>query len=231
MLQGLRDSLRLRSPFKSQKGQDRWVIFEVLPMKRGGFFVDLAAADGVTHSNTYVLEKLFSWKGICIEGNPRFVDKLKTKRRCHIAQTVVDSEAGEVQFRIDNGQLGGIVADDTDNNPSVRGPELRTAEILSLPTEPLATILDRYRAPRVIDYLSLDVEGGEERIMRGFPFERYTFSCVTIERPTPRLNEIMFEAGYLFVKNVRFDTFYVHTSAMRRGIRTKPFEQVPHKEW
>ena len=56
--------------FKGQKGQDRWVILEALPWLRRGFFLDLAAADGLTHSNTHVLEKWFGWRGICIE--PQF---------------------------------------------------------------------------------------------------------------------------------------------------------------
>ena len=55
------------NPFKSQKGQDRWVIFKALPLKRKGYFLDLAAADGITHSNTYALEKLFGWSGLFIK--------------------------------------------------------------------------------------------------------------------------------------------------------------------
>src|SRR5262245_43652313 len=69
---------RLRpSIFKGQKGQDRWVLMEVLRWQRGGFFLDLAAADGVTDSNTHVLERWFGWAGICIEPNPAFFAQLK----------------------------------------------------------------------------------------------------------------------------------------------------------
>jgi hypothetical protein len=31
----------------------------------------------------------------------------------------------------------------------------------------------------VIDYLSLDVEGAEFIVMKGFPFEKYTISALT----------------------------------------------------
>jgi FkbM family methyltransferase len=218
--------------FKGQKGQDRWVILEVLPWKRRGFFLDLAAADGLTHSNTHVLEKWFGWTGICIEPNPRFFAELKSRRRCNVEQSVVSDRPERLRFRIDNGQLGGVVADDTDNNARIRGEELTKAEIVELPARPINEILEWHRAPRTIDYFSLDVEGCEERIISTLDFSRYEFRCLTIERPTPRVNEILFERGYVFVKNVMFDSFYVHPSVLEsRPLNCEPFEQVPPKDW
>ena len=32
-----------------------------------GYFIELGAYDGITLSNTYLLEKKFKWKVICIE--------------------------------------------------------------------------------------------------------------------------------------------------------------------
>jgi len=218
--------------FKGQKGQDRWVILEVLPWKRRGFFLDLAAADGLTHSNTHVLEKWFGWSGICIEPNPRFFAELKGRRRCSLDNSVISDQRERLHFRIDNGQLGGVVADDTDNNTRVRGEQLSRADIVELQAWPLNEILDRHNAPRMIDYFSLDVEGCEERIVSTLDFRKYQFRCLTIERPTPRVNEILFENGYVFVKNDSFDSFYVHPSVLEtRPILCQPFEQVPPKDW
>jgi len=219
-------------PFKGQKGQDRWVIFTALPFKRKGFFVDLAASDGIHNNNTYVLEKLFGWNGICVEPNPRFLEKLKNTRHCIVDNSVVSDKHQAVDFRIDNGGGGGIVAEDTDNNMRLRAEELSNAEIITLDSIVLTELLDRYNAPKVIDYLSLDVEGSEERIIRSFDFCRYQFQCMTIERSTPKVNEILYENGYIFVKNHRFDSFYIHSSlAEKRNIRCQPFEQVPAKDW
>ena len=79
--------------------------------QRKGFFLDLAAADGITSSNTHILEKLFGWDGICIEPNPTFLQKLKKTRNCIIDGSVISDKREKVSFRIDNGQLGGIVAE------------------------------------------------------------------------------------------------------------------------
>ena len=219
-------------PFKSQKGQDRWVIFEILPWKREGYFVDLAAADGVTHSNTYVLEKLFNWDGICIEPNSKFLKSLKRKRKCLIETSVISSKQEKVSFRIDNDQLGGIVSSDTDNNYKLRSEELKTAKIVFLETTTLTEVLDRNNAPKFIDYLSLDVEGSEERVISSLDFNKYQFGCMTIERPTPLVNKILFDENYLFVKNYKFDSFYVHPKIMeQRKIKPRAFQQVPPKNW
>ena len=97
----------------------------------------------------------------------------------------------------------------------------------------LETILEKYSAPKVIDYLSLDVEGSEFDVLKDFPFEKYKFLSITIERPPEKLNKLLFENDYIFVKNHKVDTFYVH-----KDIRDKldasiflEFEQLGPKKW
>ena len=57
---------------KSQIGQDVFVLYS-LNWKKGGYFLDFGATNGVDLSNTYLLEKDFGWKGsnfntILVEG-------------------------------------------------------------------------------------------------------------------------------------------------------------------
>jgi hypothetical protein len=144
---------------------------------------------------------------------------------------VVSDRVENVKFRIDNRSLGGIVADDTDNNPRIRGDLLRAATVTERRSETLVSILERHAAPEVIDYLSLDVEGVEERVIRSLDFSKYTFRCMTVERPTPKVNEILLANDYVFVKNRDFDSFYVHRSVLEtHDIVCEPFEQVPPKD-
>ena len=217
---------------KSQKGQDKWVLGDVFPFRFGRFFLDVAAADGITHSNTYLLENTFKWKGLCIEANPYFFEELQRNRSCICVNHALSDKKEKVQFRVDNGQLGGIVADDTDNNPGVRADQLSDAKIIEMEAITLTDILDEHNVPAVIDYFSLDVEGSEERIIRSFDFSKYRFLSLTIERPTPLINQILFENNYQFVKNHMNDTFYVHETVLEiRKIRCEPFEQISPKNW
>jgi FkbM family methyltransferase len=224
--------------YYSQKNQDRWVIEEVLTHKQKGFFLDLAATDGIHLNNTLTLEKHYSWQGICIEPNPKFYEKLIQNRDCITENSVVSNECESVKFRADNGVLGGIIADDTDNSEkngviinkgNKKESHFSEAVILELNTVLLQDILNKHNAPREIDYWSLDIEGSEERVISSFDFSQYTFGCITIERPTPLCNEILQKEGYVFVKNFQFDSFYVH-SKYSHNLQLEPFSQIPSKD-
>jgi len=222
--------------FIGQKGQDQWVIETIFNYKTNGYFVDLAATDGIHINNTLLLERELNWNGICIEPNPQYYDKLKKNRICNVTDIVIDKANDiEINFRIDNGELGGIVDNDTDNNYKIRGKELKKAKILKLKTKTLEYILEHFNAPKIIDYLSLDVEGAEERILSNFPFNKYTFLAMTIERPTPELEKILFNNGYVFVmkcKKLLYDTFYVHKSIPNfEQIIKEPYSPTPKKDW
>ena len=221
----------------SDRGQDRWVINEVFPGKTGGFFLELGAADGFSESNTYVLEKRYHWRGICIEPHPVLFDKLvnKYRRSCICVPCAVDAAPGSVEFVL-AGQTSGLILDEWDNSPARRPALIEAARqegrVRTVDAFPLADILQKFNAPKAIDYFSFDVEGLETRILRDFPFDRYVFLALTIERPTPELNEILFRHGYHFVRNSLYDTFYIHESLPNfERIRRYPFEQLPVKDF
>ena len=228
-----------RSPFYSQKGQDEWLLMEAFNyqkngLKREGFFVDLACADGVEINNTLFLEKHLSWKGILIEPNPYYKDSIKKNRTSDFVSTCVTSEANQtIKFRVDNGMLGGIVGDNFDNNESIRKAELKNAEIIEIETRTLTDILLEYKAPKLIDYLSLDIEGAEYEALRNFDFDYFKFVAMTIERPTLELDLLLDEAGYLQVRRHLFDTFYIHKDHIKStSCKDTPYFMItPRKNW
>lgn len=203
-----------RPKFLSSKGQDRWVITNIFHGMRNGYFVELGAGDGFTGSDTFVLENDYGWSGICIEANPLLFNQIATvaKRRCIHVNACVDSHAGQAAFVL-CGDTSGIVAADTDNNYHIRGARLRRSEkrgeVRSMPTQRLADILDMNDAPPVIHYLSLDVEGAEERILSTFPFGRYRLLTVTVERPTLQLHSLLLQEGFILARYKWRDGFYV----------------------
>jgi FkbM family methyltransferase len=221
----------------SDRGQDRWIIDDVFRGKKGGYFIELGACDGFSDSNTYVLEKHFDWQGLLIEPNPAEFKKItETYRRTSTpVQLAVDPDGGQLEFLID-GQMSGLLVEEADNSRERRAEKIEGARkggrVLVVEAVPLEEVFKRYNTPKVIDYMSLDVEGSETRIMRNFPFDQYVFLAMTIERPTPELNNILFSNGYHFVKNSLYDTFYIHESNPNFDtIKKDPFEQIPSKEF
>ena len=219
----------------STKDQDRWVVEDVFKFKKNGFFVDLSATDGVRGNNTFVLEKIYDWTGICVEPNPNFQEKVKVNRKCQISSNCISDCEEEIEFILNRGN-GGIISSDCDNNIEKRKYLIekfrKEDKIIKLTTITFQQLLENYNAPAEMDYLSLDVEGAEDRVFRNFPFDKYKFLCMTIERPTQDLNKILLSNGYLFVKNNKVDTFYIHESIKDQvDFRLEEFKQVPPKAW
>ena len=89
-----------------------------------------------------------------------------------------------------------------------------------------------HNAPKTIEYLSLDVEGAETAVLKYFPFNKYKFLAMTIERPTKELNATLFKNDYTFVKNYKVDTFYIHKSLEDEiSINYEEFFQIGKKQW
>jgi len=202
--------LNRRSLSMSQAGQDLWVYGEVFNEKKGGFFLDIGAHDGVYLSNTYLLEKKLGWNGICIEGNPTTFSDLRRNRRSNCVNACLDSDEGEVEFVLD-GVNGGILSNDCDNRDGA-------GKTIKIKTKALVDVLDANDAPPVIDYLSIDVEGAEDRVLLGFPFVKYQFQCITIERPSHQLRALLAENHYVLIKEIPgLDCFYIHESMQNQG--------------
>jgi len=198
---------RITKKHYSQAGQDFWVSCEAFNQKRDGFFLEIGAADGLTFSNTYFLEKKLNWTGICIEANPFYLNKLRTNRICTIVEACLDNEIHEIEFK-SAGLYGGIVDEDTDNLKKEDN-----SETVLMMTQILTEILIRYQAPKIIDYMSIDVEGAEYRILKNFPFDSYCFLTITIERPSEDLVSLLEFHNYKIVKIIPgLDTFFIHES-------------------
>lgn len=59
--------------------QDAWVTYES-KWKRGGYFVEFGASDGIMSSNTLMLERHFAWTGILAEPHPQTSAQLRRMR-------------------------------------------------------------------------------------------------------------------------------------------------------
>ena len=200
-----------KSVMSSQVGQDYWVYGEVFNEKKEGYFVDIGAYDGINISNTYILEARYGWSGICIEANPITFEKLRKVRQATCLNVCLDSVEGETEFALRDSK-GGIIGGDVDNKDS----NSQISERVNIQTTLLSHVLDEQSAPTTIDYLSIDVEGAEERILAGFNFQKYTFRCITIERPTVHLRSIFADHGYILIKEIPgLDCFYIHQSFLQ----------------
>ena len=178
--------------FNSQGGQDEWVC-NMLNNKRNGYFIDIGATDGESLSNTYVLEKELGWLGLCFEPARRQFKKLKRIRDCLCINKAVFNNDGIVGFmEYTEDKYRGNITDIKFDNTGFQ------YDIESISFD---SLLRKYKCPKVIDYISLDVEGLEYDILCGFPFEEYISKLWTIEYNDNRdkIRELMISKEYSIV--------------------------------
>lgn len=195
----------------AQIGQDVWVL-EQSEFKRGGFFVEFGATNGILLSNTYLLETSFGWQGICAEPNPNFFAQLERNRRCTVSSNCIAGETGKTVRFIAADEYGGIEDYGNDDiHADKRQAYAKQGHVLDLETISLHDFLRSQGAPRTIDYLSIDTEGSEYDILAAFPFDEWDIRLITVEHNfTPIREEIaqLLEGhGYIRTK-VKWDDWY-----------------------
>jgi FkbM family methyltransferase len=196
----------------SQLGQDLWVL-EQTGYKRGGFFVEFGATDGVLLSNTYLLEKEFGWKGICAEPNPRFYTHLKANRTCTVTDECIAGTTGrEVEFILAD-DFGGLAEyASSDMHADKRAAFRKAGKTIRLRTICLDDLLENHGAPREIDYLSIDTEGSEFEILSTFPFGKWRIELITVEHnftaQRKNIRDLLSRHGYRCLER-DWDDWYV----------------------
>jgi len=206
---------------KSQLRQDLNVL-ESFNFKQNGYFVDIGASDGISLSNTYILEKEYNWKGICVEPILSDFIKLQNCRNTAICinKAVYNTSNLKMKFAIKNFNMcSGLVEtmDDKvliDNKYYDRSVNYDLKEIIDVYTITLNDLLEFCNAPNFIEYLSLDTEGSELEILKSVDFNKYKFGIIDVEHNfvEPRRNQIrnLLESnGYKFNKENNFDDNYI----------------------
>ena len=208
------DILKNLNKSKSQICQD-WFVLNSLNYKKNGYFVEIGAASGVDLSNTYLLEKEFNWTGILSEPSNHWRTTLVENRDCNIDFNCVYKSSGEkINFyetiEKEYSTIGKYSKQDNhfSKRKSFKEYEVETISLLDL--------LDKYNAPRFIDYLSIDTEGSELDIILNFDFSKYKFRVVTIEHNNTeneiKIDKIFKENGYTktYEKFSQFESWFVY---------------------
>ncbi|CAN7372013.1 FkbM family methyltransferase [Aminobacter ciceronei] len=196
----------------SQLQQDLWALSEA-GNKTDGFFVEVGAYDGVTHSNTYLLEQV-GWAGILAEPNPAAEQSIVTRRKAPLCSQPVGKVSGvevDMLFVPDHPELSTMQQfAGGDRHASRRADHTKVTQT----TISLNDLLARYDAPKKIDFISIDTEGSEPEILEGFDFGRYDVRLFAIEhnytQAEKQIDRLMKLRGYERVHRLwsRWDAWY-----------------------
>jgi FkbM family methyltransferase len=205
---------------KSQLFQDLFVIF-CKAGKRDGFFVEFGATNGVDLSNSYVLEKELNWKGILAEPAKDWHSDLPKNRNAAIDFRCVWSKTGEQLEFLETpvGELSTIASySEGDGNSSGR----TEGKKYMVETVSLNDLLAFHKAPKNMDFLSIDTEGSELEILSAFDFKKYSFDIMCVEHnyteAREKLRALLESKDYVnvFPALTLYDDWYLHKEFMAK---------------
>jgi FkbM family methyltransferase len=196
-------------------------LFDLYLNFENGFYVDIGANDGRASSNTYHLEKFLGWGGILIEPimhvhfrsrEIRDLDR-NTFHCCALVDESFENEFVELSYS----GLMTVARDSVSDFNSVEWAELG-AEFLGRgehvqktwsEARTLKSVLNDSSAPKIIDFLSIDVEGSEFSILKNFDFNLYIFRFILIEtKLNSPTHKLLLEKGFIFIIQIHQNLFF-----------------------
>lgn len=180
--------------YKSQYGQDKFVD-EYFKGKENGVFLDIGAHNGEFLSNSYFFEKSRNWTGVCFEPNPRLFKLLQSIRNCVCIEGAVSDREGEFDFLDIEGveALGGLLNKYDDRHldridKDIEKYEGKGKKVIKVKCYDVNQVLSSNNI-KVIDYCSIDTEGGEFDIIKSINFDKFDIRLITIENNYPIKNK------------------------------------------
>jgi len=203
--------------YYSQDGQDKYILETFFPYEKKGVFVDIGANDGITFSNTYAFEKR-GWTGYCIEPLDKVFPILQANRPGSMCiQAVISDFRGKTDFLAINGYCEMLSGEMKKYDPrhleriekeiAEHGGTKKLVPTYSYRFEDLIKLED-------IDYLSIDVEGGELDIIQSIDFKKYYVKVLSVENNyhDVKMADLIESYGFHFVNNLGRDNIFLNAN-------------------
>ena len=224
--------------FYSQFGQDKRVyelFFKENDRYGTGVFVEVGASDGVTFSNTFFFETTLKWRGVCIEARPSAYEELIQNRsaKCIKLEAAVGDPSDFhpysggcfVEYKGWGSGLSGIQEYyDPKHLERIRKeqlhPDHKGFERYNVQVCNLADLLEESECFD-IDYLSIDIEGPELKVLKLLDYDRFRIKVITVENNyrTADIRNFLRTKGYRFVERVGVDEIHVRDDLFEKKNR------------
>jgi FkbM family methyltransferase len=158
--------------FNSQFGEDEWIANNIkLPNK--GVIIDVGADQPRYGSNSYYFEKELEWTCVCVDADPRTIEKLVAERANVVNAIVSDYLGIDTFLQTDEAGISHV----------------SSAGNIQVTTRTLDDILEQFNVED-ITILDIDVEGHELHVCRGLSWNKYKPYIVIIEYISPVAGDI-----------------------------------------
>lgn len=202
----------------SQFGEDIQIL-DFYHRKNFGYYVEIGANDGISNSNTALLEEN-GWKGLLVEANPDLISACRQSRPNSIVvnyAVVAPENRGNINFyKVIGGpsNLNGlsttVVSEEFISRICEYGGKV---ENISVNTNTLDDIFINNNVPFGFEFLSIDIEGGELEALKGFSIERFKPRIIVVEDNSfgvdTSVKNYLQQYGYVRVHRTGVNDWYV----------------------
>jgi FkbM family methyltransferase len=204
--------------YYSQYEQDKFLNEVLFKNKKNGVFVDIGANDGVTISNSYFFEKNLDWTGVCFEPLAEaFVKLEKNRRSININGCASDRNCSDIFYNVSGyGEMLSGLGSQYDERHLERinktieeyGGEITETQVECFNVNDIL----KKNGINQIDFISIDTEGGELKILRAIDFNKLKVKAVVVENnySEPYILQFMSSKGYIRVAYLSTDEIYIH---------------------
>jgi FkbM family methyltransferase len=170
-----------------------------------GYFVEVGANDPKDNSQSFHLEQS-GWSGILVEPQPDLAERLRKERSSKVYAVACSSPE-----RSGSHMTLHVLGPFSSFDPALAVTGLRPEHAIEVPVRTLDEILGEARAPQGFDLLSVDVEGHELDVLRGFDFARWQPKLILLEDHVTSLAKHRFlnQAGYRLMRRTGLNGWYV----------------------
>jgi FkbM family methyltransferase len=174
------------------------------------FFIDVGAHDGISGSHTYTLESLHGWSGICIEAHPTLFSRLSRCRETTYQGAIFSKkEELEIYFQdipdenenVKAGHAFGGGSGITNrwnehHKNTIMDQHPGKGCTVSVETETLSEIMNKFDCPEYIHLLDIDVEYADYDVLIGCDWDKHRFGGILIELNNELVEDKMKKEGY-----------------------------------
>lgn len=202
------------------------VIEKYFPKNHIGKCVEVGAANGVKGSNTLYFEKK-GWDVLCIEPNVAHKESLE-KYRKFVRYFACSNSEGQFPLKVFKVGENNIMTSLTSLSPDERLLEshkdiINESYTIDVQVDTLTSILLKHTEntplhnTKKIDFISIDTEGTEIDVLKGFDFESFDVFLFVVENnyDDKDIEDFMIEKGYKKVERYKINDFYIKKDVLR----------------
>jgi len=182
------------------------LVWQFFGGQKDGFFVDIGANEPQRGSQTWFLEER-GWRGILIEPQARLCERLRQARpKSQVFQVACGAPGAPSEvpfFTAETPGHSGLVKNLVDATTNYIGTEMVKVTTLD-------AILSQAGNP-AIDFVTMDVEGTQFDVLRGFDLQRHRPKLLLVEDHLYDLkaHRYLGRAGYRLAKRTGLNNWYV----------------------